>query len=107
MTLMGYVTTKISLGFLTLSLLFFSGSALAEAKKKTEGRKKIITSEARRKKDSTNLDFDAIDISGERKVPLGSSVSQRKSDEGFDLIKIRYDWRPEIQRSTSILKSGS
>lgn len=56
---------------------------------------------------STNIDFDAVDIAGERKTPLGSLVNQSKSDMNYDFVKIRLRWHPEMVQSAASLESGS
>jgi hypothetical protein len=56
---------------------------------------------------STSINFDAIDIAGERKNPLGSLVSQSKSDMDYDFVKIRMRWHPEMVQSAASLESGS
>lgn len=61
---------------------------------------KIISREGRQKsKDSRNIDFDAIDIGGRRKVPMSNMVNQAKSGKGYNFLKIRTDWRNEMRDS--------
>ncbi|MEZ4742373.1 MAG: hypothetical protein R3B45_07995 [Bdellovibrionota bacterium] len=55
---------------------------------------------------STKLDFDAVDISGQRKTPLGTLVSQSKADLEYDFVKIRLRWHPEMVQSAATLESG-
>ena len=82
---------------------------LAEAKTKSgKGvREKHIIREGRTKKgDQRNIDFDAVDISGERKTPLGTMVNNNKLDKNYDFVKIRLRWHPEMVQSASSLESG-
>ncbi len=69
-------------------------------------REKNIVREAQMNKGSKNIDFDAVDISGERKTPFGSVIDQNKSNKDFDLIKIRLRWHPEMIQSTASLETG-
>jgi hypothetical protein len=87
------------------------GIMLAEGAKKkgaSAGREKHIVREGRTKsKDSRNIDFDAVDIGGERKTPLGTLVNNNKLDKNYDFVKIRLRWHPEMVQSASSLDSGS
>lgn len=84
---------------------------LADAGKKkaaSTAREKHIVREGRTKsKDSRNIDFDAVDIGGERKTPLGTLVNNNKLDKNYDFVKIRLRWHPEMVQSASSLDSGS
>lgn len=84
--------------------------AKAKTKTKKKSVKKIrerhIVREAKVRKNKRNIDFDAIDITGERKTPFGSVVSQNKADKDFDLIKIRLRWHPEMIQSSSSIETG-
>jgi|GEM_PF-1386504 len=84
---------------------------LADAGKKKNAapaREKHIVREGRTKnKDSRNIDFDAVDIGGERKTPLGTLVNNNKLDKNYDFVKIRLRWHPEMVQSASSLDSGS
>jgi hypothetical protein len=81
---------------------------LAQAKKKKAAakgvREKFITREATLKgKDQKNLDFDAVDIGGQRKTPMGTLINQNKADKNYDFVKIRLRWHPEMVQSASSL----
>jgi hypothetical protein len=81
---------------------------LAQAGKKKAGgkgvREKFITREATLKsKDQKNLDFDAADIGGVRKAPLGSLIGKSNADKNYDFVKIRLRWHPEMVQSASSL----
>jgi hypothetical protein len=56
---------------------------------------------------ATKIDFDAVDIAGERKTPLGSMVSQSRADTDHNFVKIRMDWRAEMVQSAASLDSGT
>jgi hypothetical protein len=101
----------ISAGILALC---FASSAFAQeavrngkakkSEKRPKGREVNITREAQYTKDKKNIDFEAASLYGQRKVPMGSMISQSKSDKNFDLIKIREHWNPEMVQSTSSLE---
>ena len=80
---------------------------LAQAGKKKPARgvrEKFITREATLKgKDQKNLDFDAADIGGVRKAPLGSLIGKSNADKNYDFVKIRLRWHPEMVQSASSL----
>ena len=57
-------------------------------------------------KDSNKVDFEAADIGGERKTPLGTLINQNKADKNYDFVKIRLSWHPEMVQSASALDSG-
>lgn len=77
----------------------------AAAKASTKGvREKYITREATMKsKDQKNVDFDAVDIGGQRKTPMGTLINQNKADKNYDFVKIRLRWHPEMVQSASSL----
>lgn len=81
---------------------------LAKAKKAAKGgkgvREKYITREATMKsRDQKNVDFDAVDIGGQRKTPMGTLINQNKADKNYDFVKIRLRWHPEMVQSASSL----
>jgi hypothetical protein len=95
---------------LTASLaLSAAASAKPAAKKGSRGvREKYINREATIKgKDSKSIDFDDVDIGGERKTPMGTLVNQNKADKNYDFVKIRLRWHPEMVQSASSLDSGT
>lgn len=75
----------------------------------TKGQKsRHITGEATLKgKDQSKVDFEAADIGGERKAPLGSLINQNKADKNYDFVKIRLRWHPEMVQSASALDAGA
>jgi hypothetical protein len=104
---------------LLIALAFgLASPALADQAKKKRGGKagakagggheKVITREATMKgKDSTKVDFEAADIGGARKMPLGDTINQNKADKNYDFVKIRLRWHPEMVQSASTLDSGN
>ena len=58
-------------------------------------------------KDQSKVDFEAADIGGERKAPLGTLINQNKADKNFDFVKIRLRWHPEMVQSASSLDNGA
>lgn len=79
------------------------------AKKSAKGtREKFINREATLKgKDSKSIDFDDVDIGGERKTPMGTLINQNKADKNYDFVKIRLRWHPEMVQSASSLDAGA
>lgn len=75
-------------------------------KKKSKSRKKILSSEKKfksKKGGSTSLDFDAADVTGQRKTPLGSLVGNTSSKRGGGFVEIRKQWHNEMVQSASKL----
>ena len=80
----------------------------ASKKKSTKSRARNISGEATLKsKDQSKLDFDAADIGGERKAPMGNLIQQNKADKNYDFVKIRLRWHPEMVQSASALDAGA
>jgi hypothetical protein len=97
--------SRISFIVLSLSLGLFAEAALAKKAAAKRGvREKHITREATMKsKDQSKLDFDAVDIGGERKSPMGTLINQNKADKNYDFVKVRLRWHPEMVQSASSL----
>ncbi|MEI8025306.1 MAG: hypothetical protein WCI18_03055 [Pseudomonadota bacterium] len=91
--------------FLAMVLLVASESSLAASK--AGSRKKIITQEkmikSKKGSASTKIDFEAVDISGERKLPLGSSINQTRANKDGGFVKLRTEWHSEMIQSASSL----
>ena len=91
--------------FVLLWSLSLMGSHASAAEKKA--RQKIISAEkvvkSKKGARSTSIDFDSVDISGERKMPLGSTVMQTRGYKDGSLIKVRHDWHNEMIQSASSL----
>ena len=91
--------------FLAMVLLIASESSLAASK--SNSRKKIITQEkmikSKKGAASTKIDFEAVDISGERKLPLGSSINQTRANKDGGFVKLRTEWHSEMIQSASSL----
>lgn len=85
-------------------ILFAKRGGKKGAKNK-KGKAKILSSEGqiRRTGDKTSIDFDSVDILGSRKTPLGSVINQNRVDMGYDFVKIRLRWHPEMIKSASSL----
>lgn len=91
---------------LPISLLATETDSLA---KKAKSRDKIITREAKsksKKGDRTKVDFDEVDIGGQRKTPFGTLVNNNRLKKDYDFIKLRQRWHPEMIDSASNLESG-
>lgn len=103
--------------FVTLRIVLTAGCILlahpsfaAGAKKAAGGkgtRERVMSREATLKsKDQKNIDFDAVDIGGQRKAPMGTLINQNKSEKEYDFVKIRLRWHPEMVQSASSLDNG-
>ena len=55
-------------------------------------------------KKRTEIDFEALDITGEMIKPQGSVIIERKRAEFNPLIKIRADFNPEMKDSVREIK---
>jgi hypothetical protein len=90
-------------------ILLAKKSSKKKAKGKRRGRAKRLSGERSYKSgsSSTSIDFDAVDISGQRKTPLGSYVSHSKADLEYDFVKIRLRWHPEMIQSAASLESNN
>lgn len=52
----------------------------------------------------TEIDFDAIDITGEMVKPQGSLIAERSSARFNPLIELRTDWNVEMSQSVNHVK---
>lgn len=70
-----------------------------------KSRKKRLSAEGkiRQSGDKTVIDFESVDIVGDRRTPLGSMINQNKANKGYDFVKIRLRWHPEMKKSASSL----
>jgi len=106
----GSILLRAILGF--CFLLGALGSYHAEAApRKKAGKagvreKHISREQTVRSRDQTKLDFDAADIGGQRKAPMGSFLNQNRADKEYDFVKIRLRWTPEMVQSSSSLDTG-
>lgn len=116
---MTFGTVLVSLATLFLCVVGFAENTEAKSKRgeritiakkgksKSEGRKKVLRSEKtiKYKKGArkTSVDFDAVDISGQRKNPLGSMIGTAKDKRGFNFIEVRREWHNEMVQSASNL----
>jgi hypothetical protein len=55
-------------------------------------------------KERTEIDFEALDVSGEMVKPQGSLLMERKKAEFNPLIKLRTDFNPEMSQSVNDIK---
>jgi hypothetical protein len=97
-------------GLIVALALAVSGGVFAapKAAAKKGVREKHITREATLKsKDQSKLDFDSVDIGGERKTPMGTLINQNKADKNYDFVKVRLRWHPEMVQSASSLDTGN
>lgn len=103
--------------FLGLSSLA-TDTVYAQSKKKRLKKKKSRSSKVRKrnlviekrikykKGDKAEYDFEAADISGGTKTPMGSLVDSLNSNKDYDFVKIRLKWTPEMLQSASSLETG-
>ena len=54
--------------------------------------------------DRTEIDFEALDISGEMVKPQGSLLMERTKTKFNPLIELRYDFNPEMTQSVNNIK---
>ena len=74
-------------------------------KRRSKARQKHLRGAAKSKKGKTNIDFDAVDIDGRRKLPTGVAITKNRERHDYDLIKLRLRWHPEMIQSTTSLES--
>ena len=55
-------------------------------------------------KHQTEIDFDALDITGEMVKPQGTLIVERSSAKFNPLIELRLDWNEEMKNSVSEIK---
>jgi hypothetical protein len=53
---------------------------------------------------TTQIDFEAIDITGEMIKPQGSLIVERGNTRFNPLIKLRTDWNQEMNQSVILVK---
>jgi len=53
---------------------------------------------------TTEIDFDAIDITGEMIKPKGSLIVERGHTRFNPLIQLRTDWNQEMNQSVNLVK---
>ncbi len=99
--------------FSIISVFFINSSIVAapshlgEDAKKSRERTIIHEKKVKFKKgERTTLNFDAANISGEVKMPLGSRVESIQSDKSYDFVRVRTRWTPEMAQSASTLETG-
>jgi hypothetical protein len=82
--------------------------AKGEQKKKAGGgREKFLTGEGRSKKGTkTKIDFDDAQIDGSRRTPTGVAITKNDPNREYDLINLRYHWKPEMIQSAAGLETG-
>jgi len=92
---------------------FFAGNiSLAAPGQKKAGKaggvreKHLSREQTVKTRDQTKLDFDAADIGGQRKAPMGSFLNQNRADKEYDFVKLRLRWVPEMVQSSSSLDTG-
>ncbi len=85
-----------------------AGASKGTTTKAPKGTKaRHLTGEATMKgKDQSKVDFEAADIGGERKTPMGTLINQNKADKNYDFVKIRLRWHPEMVQSATSLDAG-
>lgn len=79
------------------------------SRRSTKVRKRNLVIEKRikyKKGDKAEYDFEAADISGGTKSPMGSLVDSLNSNKDYDFVKIRLKWTPEMLQSASSLETG-
>lgn len=82
------------LGIIAASMLFAAPALAQEAE---EGRQI-------RYKERTEIDFDAVDVTGELVKPQGGFISERRKAEFNPLIRLRENFNDEMKRSVDEVK---
>lgn len=91
--------------FLTATLLFFAGTALAEEAKKDAGNK--VNSSGFVSSDKTNIDFSETMIDGKMQAPSGFYLQGKQSQSMTQMVRLRSKFRSELRNSKSAVKSIS
>lgn len=73
---------------------------VAVAKDTGGGRSKYLKSaEKRVKANKTKVDFEAAEIGGARKTPLGQMINQNNAEKDYDFVRIRRNWHNQMVES--------
>lgn len=112
----------LKLAAIALGLVCFTTPTWAAAKKKAKKapaaaasaadtkaavREKHIVREAKSKKgDKNKIDFEGVDIAGQRRSPYGSIVTNEQPDKNYDFVKLRLNWHDEMTHSAKMVESG-
>ncbi len=83
--------------FLILSLIFLS-SDVAHAGDEEESDRKVVY------KSKTEIDFEDLEIEGILQKPQSALVLERKKANFNPLIKLRTDWKDEMESSVDEIK---
>jgi hypothetical protein len=84
-----------------------AAAAPSAADTKSGMREKHIVREAKGKKgDKGKIDFEGVDIAGQRRSPYGSVVTNEQPDKNYDFVKLRLNWHDEMTHSAKMVESG-
>ena len=76
---------------------------IAQGKKKARKKRLTGSGKVRTSGSKTQMDFDAVDIVGSRRTPLGSVVNQVRSKKNYEFVRVRLQWHPEMINSAGSL----
>jgi hypothetical protein len=82
------------------TMLFASPVALAKGGGKNQERHIVRESKS---KDKKQVNFETVEIDGKTKTPLEGLVSSPGGEKGYQFVKIRTRWHPEMIGSTGNL----
>ena len=84
--------------FLALSIILLSVSPAYAGDEEEDSDRKVVY------KQKTEIDFEDLEIEGILQKPQSALVLERKKASFNPLIKLRTDWKDEIQDSTDEIK---
>lgn len=83
---------------LVLASLMVATSSVAYAQDEEEGDRRVTY------KQTTEIDFEGLDVNGELVKPSSALVLDRKKASFNPLIKLRSDFNPEMEQSVDEVK---
>lgn len=84
--------------FLALSIILLSVSPAYAGDEEEESDRKVVY------KQKTEIDFEGLEVEGVLQKPQSALVLERKKARFNPLIKLRADWKDEMERSVDEIK---
>lgn len=81
-----------------IALPFFAGAAFAQDAEATDDSRAV------KYKERTEIDFDAVDVTGELVKPQGSLLIDRRKAQFNPLIRLRENFNVEMKQSVDEVK---
>ncbi|MFK7873312.1 MAG: hypothetical protein AB8C84_09110 [Oligoflexales bacterium] len=88
---------KLSVFLPCFMTVIISSSGMSQSSKAIT-RQKVFGNE------KTSIDFEEVDISGQRRAPIGSLIRQKAADIEHDFVRLRMRWHPEMIQSAKSLE---